>query len=123
MNRLTSAEFSFNLLRFAGGPSPLSNILQLNGLGRLTEDHQQCGLEQPLRVLVEPSNEWNSCLLSAGLHGGITSVSRLVIPFLSVWPGISVESHSTYLSMIFSGGAQIHKHLHISIDWFPGLQS
>ena len=36
---------------------------------------------------------------------------------------VSVGSDPTYLSVIFSGGTQIHKHLHVTINRFPGFQS
>jgi len=74
-------------------------------------------------VLVEPPNERKGCLLPSSLHGSIIYVSRLVITTLSLWSGINIELHSTYLSVIFSGGTQIHKHLNVFFDWFPGFQS
>ena len=74
-------------------------------------------------MLVEPPNEWEGSLLPSRLHGSITLIARLVDSTFSLRPFSTVESHSAYLSVIFSGGAQIHEHLHVAFDWFPGLQS
>lgn len=100
-----------------------STFRQSNRLEWWAKGHRQCRFKQSLRVLVEPPNKWKGCLLSARLHGGITSVSRLVVPALSLWSMTGVESHSTHLSVIFSGGAQIHKHLHVAFSRLPGFQS
>ena len=74
-------------------------------------------------MLVEPPNQWEGSLLPSRLHGSITLIARLVDSTFSLRPFSTVESHSAYLSVIFSGGAQIHEHLHVAFDWFPGLQS
>ena len=73
-------------------------------------------------MLIEPPNEWKGRLLPSRLHSGITSVARLVIPTLNLRSGFSVESRSAYLSVIFSGGTQIHERLHVAFDRLPGLQ-
>ena len=93
------------------------------GLSGITRGHLQCGFEQSLRVLVEPSNEWNGRLLPSRLHGGVTFVPRLVVPPISSNLGMGIKSNSTHLSVILSGGTQIYIHLHVTFDRFPWLQS